>query len=472
MNEEEKKSDIQEILLSIRELSAKKDIGGLRALVEDHSPIVIADAISSMEDTKENRRDVLLLFKTIQNSYTAEIFSYLEQEQQEKIVEACSEADIQNLFSELATDDLVDFVEELPSNLVRKVLGAADQANRDYINRFLHFNEDSAGSIMTSEYVEIKETATAGEALAQIKRIGPKAETVATTFVIDDSRKLIGTLSLEELVFADEATPVTELMSTDFSEVYTGTDQEEVARLFKKYDLAVLPVVNTEDRLVGIITFDDVMDVIEEENTEDLQKMAAITPIETPYLKTGVFKIARSRVIWLLVLMLSATLTGLIINRFEALMLVVPVLSTFIPMLMDTSGNAGNQATTVVTRALALSEVEPRDFPRVLFKEFRVSLIAGALIALFNFVWIFIELKTGIISDTGSGKPEWLLALLVSLTLYVIVVMAKCLGASLPMLARLIHLDPALMAGPLITTILDAASLVVYFLLARATLGI
>lgn len=327
---------------------------------------------------------------------------------------------------------------------------------------------------MTSEYVEIKKTATAKEALDKIKSIGKGAETVATTFVVDESRKLIGTLSLEELVFAKDDTPITEIMNTDYTEVYTNTDQEEVARIFKKYDIPVLPVVNTEGRLLGIITFDDVMDVIEEENTEDLQKMAAITPVDTPYLKTGVFKLAKSRVVWLLVLMLSATLTGLLLNNFESLLMVVPVLTVFVPMLMDTSGNAGNQTTTVVTRALALGEVKLSDYPKVLWKEFRVALITGLFISAFNFIWIFIELKTGIIDATGGATnyPEWLLALLVSLTMYLIIVMAKTLGSSLPMLAKLIHLDPALMAGPLITTILDVSSLAVYFLLAKLILGL
>lgn len=256
---------------------------------------------------------------------------------------------------------------------------------------------------MTSEYVEIKKTATAKEALDKIKSIGKGAETVATTFVVDESRKLIGTLSLEELVFAKDDTPITEIMNTDYTEVYTNTDQEEVARIFKKYDIPVLPVVNTEGRLLGIITFDDVMDVIEEENTEDLQKMAAITPVDTPYLKTGVFKLAKSRVVWLLVLMLSATLTGLLLNNFESLLMVVPVLTVFVPMLMDTSGNAGNQTTTVVTRALALGEVKLSDYPKVLWKEFRVALITGLFISAFNFIWIFIELKTGIIDATGGS---------------------------------------------------------------------
>lgn len=474
MNEEEI-TDSEQLLSEIRSLIAKKDFTSLRSLVEDHSPIVVADAIKLMDyDQAEDKRDVILLFKTIQNEYTAEIFSYLDQDQQQTIVEAFSEADIQNLIRDMSTDDLIDFVEELPSNLVSKVLQATDKENRGNINRFLNYNEDSAGSIMTSEYVEIKKSATAKEALDKIKSIGKGAETVATTFVVDESRKLIGTLSLEELVFAKDDTPITEIMNTDYTEVYTNTDQEEVARIFKKYDIPVLPVVNTEGRLLGIITFDDVMDVIEEENTEDLQKMAAITPVDTPYLKTGVFKLAKSRVVWLLVLMLSATLTGLLLNNFESLLMVVPVLTVFVPMLMDTSGNAGNQTTTVVTRALALGEVKLSDYPKVLWKEFRVALITGFFVSAFNFLWIFIELKTGIIDSTGGATnyPEWLLALLVSITMYAIIVMAKTLGSSLPMLAKLIHLDPALMAGPLITTILDVSSLAVYFLLTKLILGL
>lgn len=469
MNEEETK-EVEEMLVSIRELIARKDLIGLRSFVEDHSPITIADVIKEMDGSSiEDRRNVIVLFKTIQNEYTAEIFSYLDYEQQEKIVEAFTQSDIQNLIRDMATDDFIDFVAELPSNLVSRVLQATDKENRGNINTFLDYDGDCAGAIMTSEYVEIKHTANAKEALEKIKSVGRKAETVGTTFVIDDSRKLIGTLSLEELIFAKDEEKVIDIMNDEFVDVMTSTDREEVARIFKKYDVAVVPVVNSESRLLGIITFDDIMDVIEQENTEDLQKMAAITPIETPYLKTGVFKLARSRVIWLLVLMLSATLTGLIINNFETLLAVVPALSVFIPMLMDTSGNAGNQTTTVVTRSLALNEISPRFYPKVLWKEFRVALITGFLVALFNFLWIFIELQTGIIKNT-SGEETWLLALVVSLTLYVIIVMAKCLGSSLPMLAKLIHLDPALMAGPLITTVLDASSLGIYFFIAKIIL--
>lgn len=453
----------------LQDLIEGKKVQELRNLVKEEEPIDVATALEEMED-----RDILFFFKTVQNEFTAEIFSYLSHDAQEKLAETLSSSEVLNLVDELSTDDLVDFIEELPSNLVKKVLQATDKADkekRQNVNAFLKFNKDSAGSIMTTEFVEIKETSTAGQALERIRAVGPNAETIHTTFVIDSSRQLIGTLRLDDLIFANPEDPVKEIMDDDFIFVDTAADQEEVALLFKKYDLAVMPVVNSSGRLVGIITFDDVMDVIEEETTEDMQKMAGTTPIDTPYLKTSVFKIAKSRVLWLLVLMISATLTGLIINQFEAVLTVVPVLSVFIPMLMDTSGNAGNQTTTTITRALGVGEIRLRDYSRVLLKEFLVSLLTGFVVAAFNFIWILIELQTGFIANT-SGNASWLIALQVSLTLYIIIILAKCLGSSLPMFAKLIHVDPALMAGPLITTLLDTASLIIYFLFAKLLLKI
>lgn len=451
----------------LESLIREKQIPELRLLISEAEPIDAATALEELDD-----KSILFLFKTVQSEYTAEIFSYLSHETQQKLAETLTNSEVLSLVDELSTDDLVDFVEELPANLVKKVLQATDKADaekRRNVNAFLKFEKDSAGSIMTTEFVEIRQGCSAAEALARIRSVGREAETIATTFVIDASRRLVGTLELDELIFADPQQNIDDLADGDFIWVNTSIDQEVVAELFKRYDLAVMPVVNSGGRLVGIITVDDVIDVMEEETTEDMQKMAGTKPIETPYLATSVWRIARSRVVWLLVLMISATLTGLIINQFEAIIATIPVLSVFIPMLMDTSGNAGNQTTTTVTRALGIGEVRLRDYPHVLLKEFLVSLLTGFVVAAFNFLWIFVELQTGFISNS-SATANWLIALQVSLTLYLIVILAKCLGSSLPMLAKLVRVDPALMAGPLITTILDTASLIIYFLFAKMIL--
>ena len=454
----------------LHEIIQSKDIKKLREYVQDHDAVDIATAMDDMSDV-----DILFLFKTVSSEYTAEIFSYMDSDDQQKVAESLSSSQVQDLIKELSTDDLVDFVEDLPANLIKKILdctGKDDINRRVTVNAFLHFEKDTAGSIMTTEFVEIKSGATVKEALAKIKKVGRDAETIDTTFVIDSSRHLIGTLNLDELIFAEEDTIVDTIMDDDYVSTVTSTDQEEIGELFKKYDLHVMPVVNKDHRLIGIITIDDIMDVMEDEATEDIQKMAGTSPIDTPYLKTSVLKIAKSRIVWLLVLMISATFTSLIINKFESVLSVVPVLSVFIPMLMDTSGNAGNQTTTTITRALGIGDVDTSDYFKILFKEFRVSLITGFIVALFNFLWIFIELKTGIISNSTDGLPEWRIALQVAITLYIVIIFAKCLGASLPILAKKLHLDPALMAGPLITTIIDALSLLTFFLLAKVIIGL
>lgn len=454
----------------LHEIIQSKDIKKLREYVQDHDAVDIATAMDDMSDV-----DILFLFKTVSSEYTAEIFSYMDSDDQQKVAESLSSSQVQDLIKELSTDDLVDFVEDLPANLIKKILdctGKDDINRRVTVNAFLHFEKDTAGSIMTTEFVEIKSGATVKEALAKIKKVGRDAETIDTTFVIDSSRHLIGTLNLDELIFAEEDTIVDTIMDDDYVSTVTSTDQEEIGELFKKYDLHVMPVVNKDHRLIGIITIDDIMDVMEDEATEDIQKMAGTSPIDTPYLKTSVLKIAKSRIVWLLVLMISATFTSLIINKFESVLSVVPVLSVFIPMLMDTSGNAGNQTTTTITRALGIGDVDTSDYFKILFKEFRVSLITGFIVALFNFLWIFIELKTGIISNSTDGLSEWRIALQVAITLYIVIIFAKCLGASLPILAKKLHLDPALMAGPLITTIIDALSLLTFFLLAKVIIGL
>ncbi len=463
--QEEQEQDKEELIQLIK----SKQVDKLREFVKDHSPIDIAFYINDFED----EIDVVFLFKVIKSEYSAEIFSYLDQDQKEKIVLAFSNKEIQQLIDEIATDDLVDFVEELPSNLVSKVIQNASPDDRKEINSFLNYKEDTAGSIMTTEYVELKENITCKTALKRIKEVGKDAETIYTTFIIDSSRKLIGALYLDDLIFADEKATVNEIMNEDYIFVEADHDQEDIARLMKKYDITVIPVVNKENRMLGIITVDDIMDVIEQEQTEDLQKMAAVTPTDGDYLKTSCFKLAKARIPWLLFLMLSATLTGLILNVFESALQVLPVLTLFIPMLMDTGGNAGGQTTTIVTRAIALNQVTTRDYFRVLWKEFRIALIAGFCVAIVNFGWIYIELHYGIFQFNpidNANNSDWLIAILIALTSYSVIILSKTIGACLPIFAKLVHLDPAIMAGPLVTTIVDATSLAIYLLLSKIIL--
>ncbi|MEG2342402.1 MAG: magnesium transporter [Bacilli bacterium] len=453
----------------LQDLIKTKQVDKLRTFISESDPIDIAYLVNDISDDEE----LVYLFKVVPSAYMAPVFSYLTSQQQVKIVNAFNNVQVQALIANMSNDDLADFVEELPSNLVSKVLANTTPEDRKHINNLLNYKEDSAGSIMTTEYVSIKEEFTCEEAYDHIKNVGKDAETIITTYLVDKTRKLVGSLSLQDLVFAQKNKLVTEISDNSCTSCFVDTDEEEVARLMKKYDLNVIPVVDTESRIVGIITVDDIMDVIEKEQTEDLSRMAGMAITEGNYIKTSAFKLAKARIPWLLVLMISATFTGLIISSFEGLLSVLPVLTAFIPMLMDTGGNAGGQTTTVVTRALALGQISTKDYLKVLLKEFLVSLIVGSCLAIVNFCWIYFEISVGLISyKPVSGDPVWLLALLVSLTAFMVVVISKTLGASLPLFAKKIHLDPAIMAGPVITTIVDACALIIYFLFAKLILGI
>lgn len=441
----------------------------LREFVASHSPIDVAYLINDLKDDA----DSVYLFKTVPNQYTAEIFSYLDADEQQKIVNAFSNKEVQSLIAKMSNDDITDFVEELPSNLVGKVLASTTPDDRKEINSLLNYKDDSAGSIMTTEYVAIKDGSSAAEAIRKIREIGKEAETITTTFVVDKTRKLVGALSLDDLVFATGGTKIRKIMDDDCVSCVADTDQEDVARLMKKYDLTVIPVVDKEQRMLGIITIDDIMDVIESEQTEDLAKMAAMTPVEGDYLKTSVFKLAWGRIPWLSVLLIADTFSGMLINSFEGLLSLVPVLNIFIPMLMDTGGNAGGQTTTVVTRALSLNQVTTHDYLKVIWKEFRVSMIVGGLVSIVNFAWCCVEFSTHIISSSSMDNFNFVqISALVSLTGYAIIILSKTIGASLPLLAKRMKIDPAIMAGPLITSIVDTASLAIYFLLAKLILNI
>ncbi len=452
----------KEDLVALEGFIKKKDFNSLRAFVANHDPIDVAYLINDMED----EADVVYLFKTVPNSYTADIFSYLDSDQQAKIVKAFTSKEVQAIISKMSNDDIADFVEELPSNLVGKVLSNTSPDDRKEINALLNYKNDTAGSIMTTEYVSIKDRCSCSEALAKIKQNGREAETISTTYVVDSTRKLVGALSLDDLIFADTSDQVDKIMDNDCISVVADTDQEDVAELMKKYDLTVIPVIDKEQRMLGIITIDDIMDVIEDEQTEDLAKMAAINPDDdnSDYLKAPVWTLSKARIPWLLFLMISDTFTELIINTFQTSIEKIPVLTVFIPMLMDTGGNAGGQTTTVVTRALSLKQITTHDILKVFFKEFRVSLIVGSICAAVNFGWICFEFAVGLIKNS-SQVNSYLIAGLAAITSLLVIVFSKSIGSVLPLVAKRLKLDPAITAGPIITSIVDTCSLIIYFLL-------
>ncbi|MCH5179702.1 MAG: magnesium transporter [Erysipelotrichales bacterium] len=445
---------------ALLEIINNKQVAKLRELFETSEIIDIAEVCDEIEDISK----LLFIFKTVKSEYTAELFTYLNEDSQAKLINLFSDKQLTELITNSYTDDIVDFLEDLPANLVTRVLKASPKEERNDINKLLNYKEDTAGSIMTTEYVEISSDLTVKEALAQIKKVGQDAETISSTFVIDKKRNLVGVLYLDLLVLTDEDTPIKDIMNEEFHTANVHDDQEAVAETFKRYDLTVLPVLNNEHRLIGIITIDDVIDVMEKETSEDIAIQAGMQPLEDEYLKTGVFTLAKKRIVWLLFLMVSATFTSMIISRFEDSLKAAAVLSAFIPMFMDTGGNSGGQTTSLITRGLATKEVTTKDYGKVIWKELRVALVTGLVVATFNFLWIFLELTIGLVSNSGT-IPNWQVAGLVALTLFSTIIIAKCLGASLPMFAQKIGLDPALMSGPIVTTLVDATSLLIYFLL-------
>ena len=403
----------------------------------------------------------LLIFRMLPKDLAVEVFSHFSTEQQLGIINSVTDKELEYIMDELFFDDMIDLIEEMPANIVKKVLKATREDERKLINQFLKYPPNSAGSLMTIEYVDLKKDMTVKDALDHIKETGLDKETVYTCYVTGENRKLEGIVSLRKLVISDEKLLIKDIMNEDFIYVNTHDDQETVASVFKRYGFLALPVVDKEHRFTGIITVDDIMDVIDQETTEDFQKMAAMSPSEEAYLDTGVFTLAKHRIIWLLVLMISATFTGGIIKRFEDVLQSVVVLTAFIPMLMDTGGNSGSQSSTLVIRGLALGEISLSDSWKVIWKEFRISIIVGIALAVANFVRIMVFDTVGI----------WV-ALTVSITLLVTVVISKIVGGILPMIAKRVNIDPAIMAGPLITTIVDALSLIVYFTIASLLLHI
>ena len=458
-------AEINATILSstIETLIENKKYATLRDIFVTMQPMDIAGVLGELG---ENR--LPLMFRLLPKELAAETFIEMDPEEQELLIRGFSDAELKDVVDELYVDDAVDLIEEMPANVVKRILKSADPEMRRTINELLNYPEDSAGSIMTTEYVSLRPEMTAEEAIKRIRRGAVDKETIYTCYVTDKNRKLVGYVTLKSLLLAEDDTQITEIMGTDTISVTTTDDQEEVAGAFSKYDLSALPVVDKESRLVGIVTVDDAIDVMEEEATEDIEKMAAIMPTDKPYLKLSPFEIWKSRIPWLLLLMVSATFTGLIISSFESALAKWVALTAFIPMLMDTGGNTGSQASVTVIRALSLGDLEFSDFFRVVWKELRVAVLCAVSLAVVNFAKIQL-VDVWLMHNTSVTVT---VNLVICITLAFTIICAKLVGCTLPLLAKKMGFDPAVMASPFITTIVDALSLLIYFQVARVLLGI
>lgn len=437
------------------ELLERRAIKELRERLAGMNEVDVAQFLSRLSP-----EEARLLFRTLPKQLAADVFPNLDSDVQQVILESATDGELRQIIEELYVDDAVDMLEELPAGVVKRVLKNATRETRDIINSYLQYPDNSAGSIMTAEFIDLRGDMTVEEAISHIRRTGEDSESIYTCFVTGAGRVLEGVVTVKALLLAAEGARVDELMERDVISAGTLEDQEDVARAMSRYDLLSLPVVDNEGRLVGVITVDDAMDVMERETTEDFETMGGMHHSEKSYLKTSVREMSRNRIVWLLVLMVSGMITGGILTRFEAAISAMPLLVTFIPMLTDTGGNAGSQSSTMVIRGLATGDLTIRDLPRVIWKELRVALTVGTVLAAVNLVRI------------GWQYGSWTVGLAVALTMMCTVIMAKVIGGLLPILANAVHIDPAIMAAPLITTIVDACSLVIFFVIAMAMLPI
>lgn len=442
--------EVRDEIQKIRELVEEKKLSELRKKLNDANSVDISVILEELSEELDKEK-ILIVFRILTKEKAGEVFSYLSPEMQEKLIVHLTDTEIKNVVNELFMDDMVDLLEEMPSNVVKRILKNVKKEDRVIINELLKYPEDSAGSIMTTEFVDLKENMTVEEALNKIRKIGLEKETIYYCYVLTKNRTLIGTIDLKKLVIREKDEKIKDLMETNVIKVSTLEDKENVAKTFSKYNFLALPVVDKEDKLVGIVTFDDAIDVIQDEATEDLEKMAAIAPSEDSYFTTGTFTHAKNRIVWLLVLMLSATVTGGIITKYENAFAAIPLLVSFIPMIMGTGGNCGAQSSTLIIRGLATDEIEVRDILKVIWKEIRVAIVVGLTLAILDGLYVLIRYQ----------NP--MLALTLGLTLMLTVILAKLIGCCLPLLAKVLKLDPALMASPLITTIVDTCSVLIFF---------
>ncbi len=444
-------------------LLENKQFSELRSLLEEQNPADINDVIDELSDEKS-----VLIYRLLPKELAAEVFVEMDSDKQEYLINIFSDSQLKDVLDELYYDDTADIIEEMPANVVKRILKVASPDMRKAVNELLKYPEDSAGSIMTTEFVRLRRSYTVEDSLEFIRSVGVNKETIYTCYVTDDKNHLIGIVTAKDLLLSDRSEIIGEIMEDNVISVNTLADTENIALMFGKYDFLALPVVDNEERLVGIITVDDAIDVMQEETEEDFSKISAITPNDTEYLKTSVFKLWASRIPWLMLLMISATFTGMIISKFESALAVLPILTAFIPMLMGTGGNAGSQASVTVIRGISLGQVEFRDFFKVLWKECRVSLLCGVVLG------VAAVGKVMLVDNYLMKNPEVTIfvALVVGLTLFATIVSAKIIGCVLPLLAKKIGLDPAVMASPLITTLIDTVSLLVYFYFATIILNI
>ncbi len=447
---------METIFEELNALLSEKKYHKLKALLAESNYIDVADFITELP-----RESALAVFRLLNKDDAAEIFSNIEPEIQEYIIGVITDQEIYEILDDMYIDDAVDMISELPANMVKKVLRNSKAEDRKIINQYLNYPENSTGSIMTAELIDLKKQMTVKQAIQRVRRLGEDSVDLYTYYVVDKNRTIEGVINLRGLLLSDDDTLISDIMDSEVIYAQTSDDQEETARLMARYDFTALPVTDKENRLVGIVTIDDVIDVLEEEATEDFEKMAAMAPSEKPYLKTSVWSLAKNRIFWLLVLMISATLTGLVLGYNEAVFAAVPALVTFIPVLTGTGGNAGSQSSTMVIRGMAIGEIELSDFPKVLLKEFGVSLLVGFVLSAVNYFRLILVYP-----------GEYTMAFVVCISLLGTVVMAKTIGGLLPIGAKALGVDPAIMSAPLITTVVDTLSLIMYFAIAKAVLPI
>lgn len=442
-------------------LIESKKFAQLKVIISEMQPADIAEILDDA-----NERDIPVIFRILPKELAAEVFVEFDSDKQELLVNSFNDKELRDVLNELFLDDATDIIDEMPANVAKRILKNTDAVTRSLINQLLAYPDDSAGSIMTTEYIDLKKNMTVDESFDRIRKIGIDTETIYTCYVTDSSRKLLGTISLRDLLLNDKNCVIGDLMDENVISANTLDDKEEVAALFDRYDILAMPVVDKEHRLVGIITVDDAIDVMQEEASEDIEKMAAMLPSEKTYLKTGVFETFKSRIPWLMFLMISATFTGMIISNFEAKLTQCIALVAFIPMLMGTGGNSGSQSSVSVIRSLSLGDIDFKDIFKVIWKEFRVSVMVGVVLSAINFVKLY--LVDYLLLNTFDNDIVILEMLTICITLVFVVIVAKFVGSVLPIIAQKIGLDPTVMASPLVTTILDAVSLLIYFSIASA----
>lgn len=444
---------MEEKVNEIKDLLHAKRFSELKEYLKDINSVDISSIFDELKG-----EEIIVVYRLLDKEKAAEVFTELDSDIQEKLIKVLTDKELKDVVNELYIDDAVDIIEEMPSNVVKRILKHIEPEDRKIINKLLQYPDDSAGSMMTTEFIDLKENMTVEEALAKIKKIGVDSETVYNCYVLSATRKIVGVVTLEKLLLSNLDTKISEIMDQSIIKISTTEDQENVANMFDKYDEYALPVVDKEDRLVGIITVDDALDILKEEQEEDFEKMAAMKPSEDPYLKTSVFTHIKNRIGWLLILMLSATITGTILSKYEAAFEAIPLLVSFIPMVMGTAGNSGQQTSTIVIRALATGEISLKDWFKVLWKEIRVGTIVGIVLLIVNILRIYIQYQ------------DIQLALVLGFTLIFTVIVSKSIGCLLPILVKKLKKDPAVVAAPLLTTVIDLCAIVIYFQIATTML--